>query len=322
MSDLPIKFLYRKIFENKLLRSSGDAFQFLVYQLLCELFPSFEKTKTQGAIGDRKNDGYIRNQGIFYQVYGPEDVAVNLTSQATAIKKMSNDFNDLQSKVNSGYWEEIKAYEFVFKAFRGSYPDVLEELKKLEKENPTVSFSICDIDELLRKFSELSTAKMSVVADTFIPEPDFEMISFQIIGEIIEHLISLGSAKSVDTTKIPPDFEEKIVFNEISDFQALHLRIASYKIEQLDDYLSSYSDSNMADLLCSIFKKLYEDAQSLHPDNPILQFQHILDSCHRPTTPSTQLQIIETNSYVMMAKYFETCDIFNNPEKSGVSATS
>ena len=318
MIDSSIKFLYGKFFENKLLKSTGDAFQQLVYQLLSELYPSFEKIETQGAIGDRKNDGYLRGQGIFYQVYGPKDLNTNATSQSTAITKMPGDFYLLKKHVDSGYWEEIKEYIFVFKSFRGSFPDVIEEMKKMGQDNPSVTFSICDIGDLLRKFSELSIEKMAIVADTFIPEPDFEMVSFEVMGDIIQHLVSVGSSQNIDYTKEPPNFEDKIIFNNIANFHAQNLRVASYKIDQLDDYLSSYSDKNIADLLCSIFKKLYSDAQLLHPDDSIMQFQYILSSCHKPNTPNVHLQTIETNSYIMMAKYFETCDIFEEPPKNKV----
>lgn len=44
-----------------------------------------------------------------------------------------------------------------------------------------------------------------------------------------------------------------------------------------------------------------------------MQFQYILESCHLPHIDKRQLQIVETNSYVMIAKYFETCDIFEEP---------
>lgn len=297
-----------------MLKSTGDAFQQFVYRLLNEIHPTFIKIETQGATGDRKNDGYIRGQGIFFQVYGPKDVDVNLTSQSTAIKKMADDFNILKKHVSSGYWEDIKEYIFVFKSFRGSYPDVIEQMNMLEKDNPNVTFSIYDIDELLRKFTELNIEKMSIVSDTIIPQPDFEMVSFEVMGDIISHLISVGAANNIDQTKEPPDFEKKIIFNNISSFQSQNLRVASYKIEQLDDYLSSYSDKNIADLLCSIMKKLYEDAKLLYRDNSVMQFQHILNSCHNPKIPNSYLQTIETNSYIIMAKYFETCDIFKEPK--------
>ena len=62
------------------------------YYNIVNAYPSFEKIETQGAIGDRKNDGYLRGQGIFYQVYGPKDLNTNATSQSTAITKMPGDF--------------------------------------------------------------------------------------------------------------------------------------------------------------------------------------------------------------------------------------
>ncbi len=54
MNDNSIKFLYRKLFEIKLLKSTGDAFQQFVYRLLNEIHPTFIKIETQGATGDRK----------------------------------------------------------------------------------------------------------------------------------------------------------------------------------------------------------------------------------------------------------------------------
>ena len=98
MADFAYKFVYEKIFENSLLRSTGDGFQQLVYRLLDTLYPNFEKIDVQGSLGDRKNDGYIRGQGVFYQVYGPKDSAINTTSQSTAVKKMPEDFYVLKKQ--------------------------------------------------------------------------------------------------------------------------------------------------------------------------------------------------------------------------------
>jgi hypothetical protein len=156
---------------------------------------------------------------------------------------------------------------------------------------------------------------MSIVIEECIPEPDFEMVSFEVMGKIIKHLVTIGSSQNIDYTKEPPNFEEKITFNNIANFYAQNLKVASYKIDQLDDYLSSYSDRNIADILCSIFKELYSRAQLSYPGDSDMQFQYILNSCHKPNTPEIHLQVIETNSYIMMAKYFETCDIFEEPPK-------
>lgn len=315
MADCTKKFVYRQFFENKLLKSTGDAFQQLVYDLLSEIYPNFERIDVQGSYGDRKNDGYIRGEGIFYQVYGPKDVASNYTSLTTAEKKMPGDFNELKEQVDQGYWEDINAYNFVFKVQRGTYPSTQETLKTMKSQNPNVTFNIIDINDLLRLFTSLNIEQMSFVSNTYISEPDFEMVSYEAMREIINHLITDSISENVDFTKQPPDFESKITFNKISAFQALHLRTASYFIEKLDDYLNSYSDLNMADLLCSIFKSLYKKAVELYPNDSTIQFKYILDSCHKSDIPKNQIQTIETNSYIMMAKYFETCDIFLEPPK-------
>lgn len=278
------------------------------------MYPNFEKIETQGAIGDRKNDGYRKGEGIFYQVYGPKDTSATETSLKTAIEKMPGDFDILKEHIKKGFWEPIQSYIFVFKTHRGTYPGLIEVMKQMEKNNPKITFQICDIDDLLDLFCELPEEQMEIVCDIYLPEPDFDMISYEIMGEIITYLTEIGYSHNVDMTKIPPDFEEKIIFNNISDYHAANLRVASYKIDQLDDYLASYSDNEISDNLCAIFKKLYESAKQEHPNDPTLQFQYILDSCHKPSTPKMYLQSIETNSYIIMAKYFETCDIFEEPK--------
>lgn len=315
MSDFGVRFIYRKIFENDILRSSGDSFQQIVYNLFQNIYEHFERIDSQGAIGDRKNDGYIRGKGIFYQVYGPKDVNINNTSLTTAITKMPGDFYLLKKHIEEGKWEPIKKYIFVFKVHRGTYPDVIEELNKLQKDNPDIEFEICDINNLIILFDSLDINKMSIVTNNHVPTPDFTMVNYEVMGEIIEYLVSQGASENIDLTKTPPDFEEKIVFNKISPYHASNLRIASYKIDQLDDYLSSYSDNKISDYLCDIFKRLYSKSKDLYKDNSVLQFQYILNSCHKPNTPKAQLQLIESNSYIIMAKYFETCDIFEEPKK-------
>lgn len=36
--------------------------------------PNFQPVKAYGNIGDRKNDGFVSQTGIYYQVYAPRDV--------------------------------------------------------------------------------------------------------------------------------------------------------------------------------------------------------------------------------------------------------
>lgn len=312
--DLGQKFIYTIFFRNELIRSMGDSFQQIFNRLMKEAHNNFEKIEVQGSIGDRKCDGYLKGEGIFYQVYGPKDYETNTTSLTTAISKMEEDFKGLKSHIENGYWEDIKEYIFVFKTHRGSYPDLIEKKIHLEKTYNKVIFKIYDVDDLLSIFSTLSDSSIPLVSNTYIPEPNFNNISFPIMGEIILHLTAVASSENIDLNLIPPDFEEKIKFNNICDFYGMNLKIASYNIPKLEDYLSSYMIPDIGDLLCSIFKNLYSTAKTNYPGNSNLQFKFILESCRNNDTPTLQIQIFETNSYIMMSKYFETCDIFEEPK--------
>lgn len=316
MSDAK-KLIYKSYFENSLLKSMGDAFQQIFYNLMSEAYDNFIRTDTQGSIGDRKCDGYLLGEGVFFQVYGPKDYSSNTTTMTEALKKMPGDFEKLKEHVKNGYWEEIKKYNFVFKTHRGSYPDLLQVVHELKRNNPKIEFTpIYDINRLLSIFLSLTTEQMMNLTNIYIPEPNFNDIKYEVMGEIIKHLITVSNTNNIDVTKTPPDFEEKLKFNKINPFYANNLRIASYSIEALDDFLSSYEDVTISDTLCSIFKSLYVQALQEYPNDSNLQFKYILDNCHKENLSPIALQQFETNSYIMIAKYFETCDIFEEPKKS------
>ncbi|MBW5381709.1 hypothetical protein, partial [Brachyspira hampsonii] len=59
-------------FRQRLLFSSGQEFENLFTTLMYLLYPNdFQQVKPQGRYGDGGNDGYIKGQGIYFQVYSP-----------------------------------------------------------------------------------------------------------------------------------------------------------------------------------------------------------------------------------------------------------
>lgn len=301
------------IFDNKLYRASGDGFQQLFYNLMQQAHDNFVPIENQGSIGDRKCDGYLSGDGVFFQVYGPKDTTPTENAQKTAISKMKNDFKGLKQKVQEGFWEEIKSYILVFNDRRGSYPELIETKKELEKNNPTVTFDIHNTTFLLSKFNSLSLEKKNNVDLQYILTPDFSFIKFEILGEIVEYLNGICSDNSNGSRITVPDFNKKIKFNNLDGQYGAHLIAASYQLAKLDEFLESYHEPDIANTLCDIFKTLYNQAVTEYPDNSILQFKFILEACRRPNTPIEQIKTIESHCYVIMAKYFETCDIFKEP---------
>lgn len=87
----------------------------------------FTPIKTQGNIGDRKNDGYIPSKGIYYQVYAPERI-----DATEAINKIENDIDGLIK-----YWNDvcpIKEYNFVINdKYKGAYPTINAKILEVGK---------------------------------------------------------------------------------------------------------------------------------------------------------------------------------------------
>lgn len=51
---------------------------------------NFQQVKPQGQYGDRKNDGFDKTTGTYYQVYAPEDIKIK---EKETIEKLVTDFS-------------------------------------------------------------------------------------------------------------------------------------------------------------------------------------------------------------------------------------
>ncbi|WP_440877559.1 hypothetical protein [Thalassotalea sp. PLHSN55] len=100
--DVQQKLGVRKAFKLREHESNGNAFENLFCDIMRASNSGFKKVKPQRQIGDRKNDGFIDKDGIYYQVYAPETVAGNLSS---AIKKLEGDLTGLLS-----YWRDQQGF--------------------------------------------------------------------------------------------------------------------------------------------------------------------------------------------------------------------
>lgn len=82
----------RYMFKYKVVTSDGQEYENLFTDIMQRGSSDFIRVKPQGKIGDRKNDGYDRKLGSYYQVFAPED----LTKKAQdAVKKLKRDLQAL-----------------------------------------------------------------------------------------------------------------------------------------------------------------------------------------------------------------------------------
>jgi tetratricopeptide (TPR) repeat protein len=139
-------------FWNKLLRKNGLEFQSFFEGIMKSAFADFEIVKPYGRGGDRKNDGFRKKKGIYYQVYAPENPKVK---QMEGARKARDDFDGLYK-----YWQTIypiKEFHFVFNdKGLGVAPEVYDALSAMKKAFPAIEFDVLTSNKLEAIFFELS----------------------------------------------------------------------------------------------------------------------------------------------------------------------
>lgn len=309
------KALARIIFANKVYAANGQAYEDLFCAIMSRAFSDFIPVKPQGNIGDRKNDGYQKKTGRYYQVYAPEEPN---QSEATAIQKAQRDFQGLKT-----YWQNIypiKEYHFVFNdKFQGPYPTIEKTLREIRElnglENADV-FLAKHLEDVL--FSLEDDIIQSIIG--YIPNPDnIEMIDYLSIKEVIEHILHNQKPLDVNTNLIVPDFEEKIKFNGLSKRINAMLDHASYQLGILEKYFDTTGASikqEIRDRLSDIYQQLKLLNFGTLPEG-ISKSDLIFFEMIKRIAPEAQTsKSIQDATIVMMAKYFEACDIFEEPMKS------
>jgi len=309
MSNLYYQRFAGLIFRGLIVESDAQYFQDLFCKIAISKFDNFEKIKPQGNKGDRKNDGYRRGEGIFYQVYSPEDPQVNTQN---AVKKLIEDFNGLYS-----FWNEIepiKEFNFVFNdKFKGSYPDLYKEITNLQDQYAGIKFYLFRADDLQRMFREMSPEKQEEILHL---NSDEAILSFEAIGIVAKHLDSIDINDGKNTKLIAPDFEEKISFNNLSPITSEMLKRNYENISEVERYFSEIDNKNLRQDLQEKFTHLYNGAvkkfgEAVNEDVSDNIFLDVLccSSSHSIADPS-----IRKAALSLMALYFESCDIYEQPK--------
>ncbi len=141
MNDVSLS-IARNMFHLQIYESDGQRFEDLFSKIMYHKSPGFQQIKPYGNVGDRKNDGFIRSENIYYQVYAPEDASNNIL---TTVKKIRNDFKGLLN-----YWHDvcpIKKFYFVLNdKYKGALPQLHREIMALQ-----IDFNLVDAGVLVAK---------------------------------------------------------------------------------------------------------------------------------------------------------------------------
>ena len=294
--------LARILFQNKIYQANGQAFENLFCDIMSYAHSGFRRIKAWGNIGDRKNDGYIEELGRYYQVHAPENIE---TSYLQVAKKIETDFSGLQK-----HWDNIQEFYFVINDKRlGVNPDAEQILTKIKTKYGIKASGFITSDDLERILFSLADDQIQAIIGT-IPNPEqIVSIDYSVLNEVINFIMKLPIVPIAGVVKYP-DWNEKIEFNRLSEYSANLLNHGSETLGALEKYLSTRTSlaDDLQEHITAIYVKVKQEMKDL-PTTGDNIFWAMINECSPRNERQYLLPII-----TIMAKYFESCDIFEEPK--------
>jgi hypothetical protein len=306
------RFFAHQIFELQIRKAKGYAYQELFNAIMTRRYKEFTPIRPYGNQGDRKNDGYIPTTGTFFQVYAPNNPGEKL---AEAAQKAADDFAGLKA-----HWHSkcpIRVFRFVFNdefgGFRGSVVPLEDALATIASTNGITATTFLAKDLEDEAFA-LGLDDLQLVLGMIIPEPGLiANADYSAVRDVVEYVLNAAQPFVLPGSLVAPAFDKKIEFNGLSRNVAALLSTAAYQVDVVDDYFSSRSGTYRQDLrdhLAAIYaKERHLRTGSTAPGDTV--FFAVLTAI---TPPSERMhKSVQDAALVVMAYYFEACDIFEDP---------
>lgn len=307
--DTEFRYMAQLMFERTVYKQTGQAYEDFFCSIMEEADPLFKRVKAHGNIGDRKNDGFCKQSGTYYQVYAPNDL-LNKKTEKDALKKLEEDFEALYE-----YWNDkfpIHSFYFVLNdKYNGVPPPLYEKLNFIEK-LPTykhINFNFFSSKDLERTLMNLDEGQITQLLGC-VPKVTFDILDGIALTDVINYLLQLESPFQYNEIMAAPDFEDKIAINGISKEVANLLNSRSCHCIYLENYF--HENRNVRSQLQMKLIKLYQQSKEEIPDTlenyADKRFFYILD-----TASTTRTKPIQEAILTIMTFYFEACDIFEPP---------
>lgn len=301
------KYFARKFFKLEVLQRQGQDFENFFVKIMQFHHKEFVPVKPQGQFGDRKNDGFIKSEGKYYQVYSPEDPE---SKEYDTIKKLNTDFAGLYKHWNDQV-TPIKEFHYVLNdKYKGGYPTLHPELTKIEEANEGVKCYPLFASQLEDIFLGLKKDQIQeLVGGLLVPE-DISAFDSTIMNEVINFILNIESP--YDTERIPerPDFNEKIVFNGLGERVSDLLKYGSFQEGSLKEFFklnSNFAKEDMRNKFNQLYLSGIREIDEGDEKSDMVFF-YILKNATMNQSKQVQDAVI-----VLMSYYFGYCDIFEEP---------
>lgn len=302
-------YWYRLHFKLKLHEVEGNAFQRLASDILHGVFPGFVPVAPAGRLGDGGNDGFVPSEGRYFQVYGPQ--AGSSQQPAGVVRKAQQDFAKLRT-----HYPDVRRYSFVYnERYQGAPKGLLDALEQMQRQTGVACDVLAsrDLEDLFMKLPE--DKRQAILHGVPVALP--EWVDPRAVGEVLQHLAD-AVARPNPVRERAPDFEAKIAFNNLPSMVADRLRAMSYQASMVDDFLAARSQ-HLAQAIAEELRALYETSKERFGGDaanaPALRYLWLIEQLVPPQARAHPhaLKAYREAAEVVLAKYFESCDIYEQP---------
>jgi hypothetical protein len=278
----------------------GDAFEDYFHRLMSARYPDFVQVRTHGNIGDLGADGLRLHNSRLYACYGPE------TFDASRVGgKFSSDLAKALAKRPG----EFKVFVFVYNDARGLHPEVTRLLAQERAHRPGLEFEPMGPTHLLRTLFGLVREEIEDVLRAPILVQDLVYgIGLDDLAPLLQHLMEhrrrvSGQAAAREISGLKMDY------NRLGEDDREMLRQGMRHTHLIERYYQGVADVTERDEVAADFNAYYRliASQYSEPEDVVVELQKYVAGNQRGTSA------MEMALWVVLAYFFETCDIFEEP---------
>jgi|SRR6185312_276322 len=291
---------YELRFELAFRAAKGDAFQTFFEKLMGLAYKAdFMACRPWGNQGDKKNDGFLKSQKQLFQCYAPNEM-----TKAAASKKITEDFGGAKA-----HWgKHFDRWTFVHNAIDGLPPHVHEIIMQFEIDNPGIKLEPWCLEELLPIFRKLSLEDRQ---SWFGPVPD-EATKLSLGFEDLRIVLETIATKPVMALSPVKDVPYgKIEANALSESISTLLRAGMSKAPLVGEFFTKWHAAQFGEKIAEAFRAKYRELRgTMSPNEIFVEIQKWAGGDGRGTAEH-ELAVLTVIAY-----YFDSCDIFEEPKDS------
>ncbi len=319
------KFDYVKLIVNTLRGSTGNNFQQQIGVVLKEYYKNKHVTYEMPSYlgGDKKNDGWVVEDALFYQIYAPSR---NYDSMKRDMqKKFSEDLNGLLKNIyNKGLWNgKLNKFIYIVNTIDGELPEDSERYYDKEVERLKLEYSVdfeyevvnldyifdvlCEIYD--KTILEKISAKLSVnnmLDYNAVDETNMIQLIYRISSNISEKFIKEECDDNNRYERVSS--VEKISINDLDDKKDViekiisNLDVVENAIRNINqDVLFEHKFERVKNHVIDKYDKLKEEFHGVELYNNLL---------NDLVSYAGSADIDKTGTEFLVVYIFDKCDIF------------